>query len=103
MRKNLRRTALIGGVATVAILVPTGVALAATSGPGPGPNSETVATCTHDQDRDRLRDGTGPLHEQQATTDGPAYGYRSGPQDGTGPRAERPLDGSGNMRGHAET
>ncbi len=38
MRKNLRRTALIGGVATVAILVPTGVALAATSGPGPGPN-----------------------------------------------------------------
>lgn len=102
MRKNLRRAALIGGVATVAIMVPTGVALAATSGPGPGPNRDPVATCTHDQDRDRLRDGTGPVHEQQPTTDGVAYGHRSGAQDGTGPRAEGPLDGAGNMWGHAE-
>ena len=96
MRRNIRRAALVAGVAAIAVLVPTGVALADNGGPGPGPNGDSVATCTNDQQR--LRDGTGPRHDEQSAEAQP-YGHRSGPQDGTGPRTDRPLDGTGHMWG----
>lgn len=103
MRKNVRRAAVLASVAAVAIFVPTEVALAATSDPSPGPNSNPAATCTHDRDQDRLRlrDGTGSMHEQRVTSNDPASGHRSGPQDGSGQRADRPLDGTGFQWGRA--
>jgi hypothetical protein len=100
MKKTLKRTAVVGGIA-LALTVPAGVALAAAQ---PGPAGNGSATCTYDQDRDRLqlRDGTGPRHDAvvSGTTIGAnAHSYQAGPLDGSGPRADRPLDGTGNQFG----
>ena len=98
MKKTLKRTAVITGI-LVAVTVPAGVAVAAA---GPGPSANPAATCTYDQQRLQVRDGTGPQHEvragdQASGTHGEAY--QAGPQDGTGPQADRPLDGTGNQFG----
>jgi hypothetical protein len=98
MKEILKRTAMVTGV-LVAVTVPAGVAFAAT---GPGPSANPPATCTYDQQRLRLHDGTGLQHAARADaqTSG-SYGdaNQAGPQDGTGPLADRPLDGTGNQFG----
>jgi hypothetical protein len=98
MKKILKRTAVVGGLA-LALAVPAGVAYAATQ---PGPAGNGSATCTYDQDRLQLRDGTGPQHEavvSGAAVTGTGHSYQAGPLDGSGPRADRPLDGTGNQFG----
>ena len=57
--------------------------------------------CTCDQNRVRLQDGTGKVAVPNSPSPGPSSGYQhmSGPQDGTGPQADRPLDGTGNQWG----
>jgi hypothetical protein len=104
MTKNLRKTALVAGASAVLVLVPAGVAFAAGNGNGPHPNGDPAATCTYDQQRQhlRLQDGTGPRHDQMqtgSTTGVTPGGHQSGPMDGTGPQADRPLDGTGNQWG----
>ena len=107
MTKNLRRTALIAGASAALVLVPAGVAFAAAgNGNGPHRSGDPAVTCPYDQDRQQLRlhDGTGPRHDEMhpttgATAGATAGGYQSGPVDGSGPLAERPLDGTGNQWG----
>jgi hypothetical protein len=100
MKKILKRTAVVGGIA-LALTVPAGIAYAAAQ---PGPAGNGSATCTFDQDRDRLqlRDGTGPRHDATvsgAAVTGNGHSYQAGPLDGSGPLADRPLDGTGNQFG----
>lgn len=85
------------GVA-LAVLVPSGVALAATTDPGNGP--AVTRTCTGDHRMLQLRDGTGFRYtapDGSTVEPGAGHGqqHMSGPQDGTGPRADRPMDGTG--------
>lgn len=91
MRKY--RKALAGGALTLALLVPAGAAVAA--------NGSTPSTCTGDQRQEQVHDGTqaGQMAQHQygrsqADQNGMA-GHRSGPQDGSGPQADRPMDGTG--------
>jgi hypothetical protein len=95
--------ALAAGGVTLAILVPSGVALAATTNPGPGNAPAVTGTCTGDHQMQQLRDGTGWRHTADGTTVQPGSGngqqHMSGPQDGTGPRADRPMDGTGHQWG----
>lgn len=98
MRKYAK--ALAGGALVVSLLVPAGAALAA--------DDDVTPVCTGDQRReqvhDRLQDGSQDglmlqhRYGAEATAPG-AGGHRSGPQDGTGPQADRPLDGTGNQFG----
>lgn len=94
---------LAAGAVTAAVLVPSGVALAATNGPGPGNVPAVTQTCTGDHQMLQLRDGTGWRHTADGTTVqlGSAQGHQhmSGPQDGSGPRVDRPMDGTGNQWG----
>lgn len=99
MKKNLRRAVVITGASAAMILIPAGVAFAATNGHGPHRTGDPAATCTYDQDQLRLRDGTGVRHDQQSTTAGQGSSYQSGPMDGSGPTSVRPLDGTGNQWG----
>lgn len=102
MRK-LHKGLLIGGV-TLAVLAPASLAAADQVGGGNGNgrgNGSMTQDCTGDQSGDqiRARDGSGPLHAANrtgtpATTAGNQH--RSGPVDGSGPRADRPMDGTGN-------
>ncbi len=97
--------ALAASGVALAVLVPSGVALAATANNGNGPAAAT-GTCTGDQQMLHLRDGTGWRH---TTADGktvqmvPGAGHQhmSGPQDGSGPQADRALDGTGFQWGQA--
>jgi hypothetical protein len=93
--------ALVAGGVTLAVLVPAASALADGNGPGRG-GGRPPATCTADQAMDRVqaRDGTGWRHTTSgdATVQVPAGAgqqHRGGPNDGSGPRALRPMDGSG--------
>lgn len=100
MRKHAKFIA--GGALAVALMVPAGAAFAATD--------DTQPVCTGDQRQEqvqqRLQDGThdGQMIQHrhgQDGTPGAAAGHRSGPQDGSGPQADRPLDGTGNRWGSA--
>lgn len=92
------RKALVAGAVGLAVLVPSGVAMAATAAPGNGPSAVT-ATCTGDHQMQRLHDGTGWQHMSADRPEQAAAGHQhmSGPQDGSGPQADRPLDGSGHQ------
>ena len=86
----------------LAVLVPSGVALAATNSNTPGTGAAVTRTCTGDQQMLRLRDGTGWRHTTTAgdtVTVSPGQGYQhrymSGPQDGSGPQANPALNGTG--------
>lgn len=96
---------LVVGVMAAGVLVPSGAAVADTVVPASTPATATApATCTGDHQMLRLHDGTGLHHSAPgatATTPGSAYQHHSGPQDGTGPRANPPMDGSGNQWGRA--
>ncbi len=98
MRKNLRTAAVVGTAAAGLILIPAGIAYAS-GGQGPHRSGDPASTCTYDQQQDRqqLRDGTGVQHPVQAAPVGAAH--QSGPLDGSGPQADRPLDGTGNQWG----
>ncbi|HUZ21293.1 MAG TPA: hypothetical protein VMU75_12050 [Acidimicrobiales bacterium] len=106
MRKILRNTLVTGGMTLVA-LAPAATAFAATAPQRAAavPASTAQATCTQDQAQDQirlhLRDGTGLRHpaasQTKVGTATAAYQHRSGPMDGTGPRAAPALDGSGNQ------
>ena len=95
--------ALAAGGVALAVLVPSGVALAATTGPDPGNSPAMTQTCTGDHQMLQLRDGTGWRHTVNSTTvqlgSGQGHQYMSGPQDGTGPQADRPMDGTGHQWG----
>ena len=85
------------GVA-LAVLVPSGAALAATTNTGSGP--AVTRTCNGDQQMLHLRDGSGWRHTTADGTtvqsgSGSGHQYMSGPRDGSGPQADRPLDGTG--------
>ncbi len=100
MTKILKKAAIVSGI-VLAVSVPAGVAYAAVQ---PGSPGNGTATCTYNQDRDRLqlRDGTGPRHDaivSGAAVTGSGHAYQSGPMDGSGPLADRPLDGTGNQFG----
>jgi len=96
MRNNLRKVVVATGV-LAALTIPASAAYAATQRTGPG--QQAGISCTYDQSRDQLRlhDGTGV----PTTADPAGHAYRSGPMDGTGPQADRALDGTGNSWGHA--
>ena len=102
MRK-FHKGLLVGGVA-LAVLVPAGmVAADQGDGQGRGPANAT-RDCTGDQAQDRIqaRDGTGPRHAEITTGTATATNgnqHQSGQMDGSGPRADRPLDGTGNQWG----
>ncbi len=101
MRK-IHKALLAGGV-SLAVLLPVGAAFADSSGSGRGGNG-VAPTCTGDQamDRTQARDGTGWRHTlaDGTTVEMPnaPHGYQTGPMDGSGPRADRPMDGSGNQQ-----
>ncbi len=102
--KKMRRwhKGLAAAGVAVALLVPSGVALAATTQAGHGPADTT--TCAGDHQMQQLRDGSGWRHTTaDGSTVGFGHGYghqhMSGPQDGTGPQADRPMDGTGNQWG----
>jgi hypothetical protein len=100
MTKAFKTAAVAGGI-LLAVSIPAGIAYAAAQ---PQPAGNGTATCTYDQDRDRLqlRDGTGPRHDTMVSSThgtGGGHAYHAGPLDGTGPRADRPLDGTGNHFG----
>lgn len=100
MTKILKKTAVAAGI-VLAVSVPAGVAYAASQ---PGSPGNGTATCTYSQDRDQLqlRDGTGPRHDaivSGSVVAGSGHAHQSGPLDGTGPLADRPLDGTGNQFG----
>ena len=101
MRK-LHKGLIIGGV-TLAALVPAGLVAADQidmgNGHGRG-NGSVDHECTGDASGDqiRARDGSGPNHAANtAGTSNTTAGsqHRSGPMDGSGPQADRPMDGSG--------
>lgn len=98
MTKRIRRALIAAGLG-VAVLVPAGTALAVDP---PSGNPDRVCTGDHDMDRIRVRDGTGWRHTTADGTTvevqpGSGYQHRGGPLDGTGPRADRPADGTGNQ------
>jgi hypothetical protein len=99
MRK-IHKALLAGGV-SLAVLLPVGAAFADSPGSGRGGNG-VAPTCTGDPTMDRVqaRDGTGWRHTLADGTivemPNASRQHQSGPMDGTGPRAERPMDGSGN-------
>jgi hypothetical protein len=101
MRKYTKFIA--GGALAVALMVPASAAFAATD--------QTAPVCTGDQRQEQvqqhLQDGThdGQMAQHRngqadATANGGAE-HRSGPQDGSGPQADRPMDGTGNRWGTA--
>ena len=103
--KKLHKALLAGGV-TLAVLVPAASAFAAGYGPGNGAGGgeRGDGVCTGDQSRDQVqaRDGTGWRHTLSDGTTvevpaAPGYQHRDGLMDGTGPQADRPLDGSGSQ------
>lgn len=90
-----------GGAIAVALLIPASSAFAE--------DDSTQPICTGDQRQEQvqqhLQDGSqvGQMAQHQygqdeATNPGMA-GHRSGPQDGSGPQADRPLDRTGNRWG----
>ncbi len=102
--RTLHKGLIIGG-ATLAVLIPAGLVAADQIGPG---NMQGRGNGTMNQDCDhdpiQARDGTGAMHDANsaaATANGTAHGmgaqHRSGPMDGSGPRADRPMDGTGNQ------
>jgi hypothetical protein len=94
---------IAGGALAVALMVPAGAAFAATN--------QTDPVCTGDQRQEQVQqhqqDGTqaGQMAQQRngqnasATPSGAQH--RSGAQDGSGPQADRPMDGTGNRHGKA--
>jgi hypothetical protein len=101
MKNKIRVAAVVAASAAGLILIPAGIASASGNGDAPRRSGDPVGTCTYDQQQDRLhlRDGTGVRHDTQVSTGG--KGHRSGPQDGSGPRADRPMDGTGHKWGGA--
>ncbi|MGB8860124.1 MAG: hypothetical protein WCC60_12745 [Ilumatobacteraceae bacterium] len=107
MRK-LHKGLLIGGV-TLAVLVPAGLVAADQIDMGNGNghghgrgNGSMTNECSGDQTQDRVqaRDGTGADHAANSAgkaTAGTGAEHRSGPADGSGPQADRPMDGTGNQ------
>jgi len=93
--------ALVAGGVAAAVLVPAASALAAGYGPGNG-RDDATPVCTGDQAMDQLRarDGSGWRHTLSDGTTvearGAGYQHQSGTMDGTGPQADRALDGTGN-------
>jgi hypothetical protein len=97
-----------GGAVAVALMIPAGAAFAQADDP-------TQPVCTGDQRQEQIhqqlhdgsQDGQMLQHrfgQDEATDPGNGTGmagHRSGPQDGTGPQADRPLDGTGNQWGNA--
>ena len=91
---------LVGGALVIGSLVPASVVSAAPRH-APATPSQATTQCSGDQTRLRLQDGTGKVAVPNSPSPGPSSGYQhmSGPQDGTGPQADRPLDGTGNQWG----
>ncbi|MDP2290424.1 MAG: hypothetical protein Q8M22_04505 [Actinomycetota bacterium] len=107
MRK-VHKGLLVGGI-TLAVLVPAGIVVADQGDNGNGNRQGRNGTMTHDctgdqtADQIRARDGTGPEHADNVTATslaGAGERHQSGPMDGTGPQADRPLDGTGNQWGN---
>ncbi|HEX2783695.1 MAG TPA: hypothetical protein VHN36_08920 [Ilumatobacteraceae bacterium] len=105
MRK-IHKALLAGGV-SLAVLLPVGAAFADSNGSGRGGNgggNGVSPTCTGDQAMDRIqaRDGTGWRHTLADGTivemPNASHGHQTGPMDGSGPLADRPMDGSGNQQ-----
>ena len=105
---------LVGGALVIGSLAPAGVAAAAPRhAPGAAPQATAQSTgdqtrlrlqdCTRDQTRLRLQDGSAKTAVPNSPVPGRSDGHQhmSGPQDGTGPQADRPLDGTGNQWGRA--
>lgn len=101
MRK-IHKALLAGGV-SLAVLLPVGAAFADSSGSGRGGNG-VAPTCTGDQAMDQVqaRDGTGWRHTLADGTivemPNTGHQHQTGPMDGSGPQADRPMDGSGNQQ-----
>lgn len=98
------RKGLVVSVMAAGVLVPGGVAVAATTGTTGSPTTTTAPVCNGDHQMLRLHDGTGWRHTTADGTmmtvqPGAGYQHRSGPQDGTGPMADRPMDGTGQQWG----
>jgi hypothetical protein len=101
MRKYTKFIA--GGALAVALMVPAGAAFAATNQADP--------VCTGDQRQEQvqqhLQDGShdGQMAQtRNGQNDAAAKSgaqHRSGAQDGSGPQADRPMDGTGNRHGQA--
>ncbi len=86
--------ALAAGGVALAVLVPSGVALAATTDPGSGHAPAVTRTCTGDHQMKQMHEGT-----TVQPGSGQGHQHMSGPQDGSGPRADRPMDGTGHQWG----
>jgi hypothetical protein len=94
---------IAGGALAVALMVPASAAFAASDQADP--------VCTGDQRQEqvqqRLQDGShdGQMAQnRKGQNDAAAKGgaqHRSGAQDGSGPQADRPMDGTGNRHGKA--
>jgi hypothetical protein len=99
--------ALLAGGASLAVLLPVGAAFADSSGSGRGGNgggNGVAPTCTGGpaMDQTQARDGTGWRHTLADGTivefPGAPGGHQTGPMDGSGPQADRPMDGTGNQQ-----
>jgi hypothetical protein len=101
MRK-IQKALLAGGV-SLAVLLPVSAAFADSGRPGRD-GTGVAPTCTGDQamDRTQARDGTGWRHTLADGTivemPNAPHGYQEGPMDGSGPQADRPMDGTGYQR-----
>ncbi|MCU4185233.1 hypothetical protein K6U06_12740 [Acidiferrimicrobium sp. IK] len=77
--------------------------MAATTDSGSGNAPAVTRTCTGDHQMLQARDGSGWHHSGEATMAHPGSGQghqqMSGALDGTGPRADRPMDGTGHQWG----
>ena len=90
------KKALVSGGLTLALVVPAGVAVAATTSGGTANPNTSAPVCNGDHVMLRLHDGTGWRHVAGSTqASGGGYQHKSGPQDGSGPRAAPALDGTG--------
>ena len=98
--------ALLAGGVSLAVLLPVGAAFADSGGPGRGGNggNGVAPTCTGDPAMDQVqaRDGTGWRHTLADGTvvemPNASHGHQTGSMDGSGPVADRPMDGSGNQQ-----
>ncbi|MEZ5220510.1 MAG: hypothetical protein R2743_03380 [Ilumatobacteraceae bacterium] len=103
--RRIYQAVLVGGVAA-AVMVPSTSAFAGAFGGGGGNGGNGTGvrdgTCVEDPTAGPTRDGTGWRHTSPdgTTVEVPGAGrgaeHRSGPTDGSGPRADRALDGTGN-------